>query len=210
MRSRPVFFVNKFSDINWFIVGVMSLIALMGFLMMLSAGNGELYPWALPQFIRFLAAFVVMLVIAVMPMRLLMDYAYILYFACVAVLILVDVMGHIGMGAQRWLRFGGLNIQPSEFTKLAVILALARYFHNIQPEDIKRITFLIIPALILIIPAILIYRQPNLGTTLIVLSVGVTMAFLAGVQWRYFIGAIFGAIAAAPVEEARADISRSG
>ena len=199
MSSRPIFFVNKFADINWFIVLVMSLIAALGFLMMLSAGGGELYPWALPQLARFLMAFLVMLAIAVMPMRLLMDYAYLIYFICIGVLLAVDVTGHIGMGAQRWLRFGGLNIQPSEFTKLAVILVLARYFHTMQPEDIRRINFLIVPLLILVVPAALIYRQPNLGTTLILLSVGVVMCFLAGVQWRYFIGAILGALAVAPV-----------
>jgi len=199
MRSRPIFFVNKFAEINWFIVIVMCLIALAGFVMMVSAGNGQFSVWAEPQILRFAIAFVVMLAIAVMPMRLLMDYSYVIYFACVVVLLAVDIAGHTGMGAQRWLRFGGLNLQPSEFTKLAVIMALARYFHHIQPEDIKRIGFLIIPAVIMLIPAAFIYRQPNLGTTLILLGVGVVMCFLAGVQWRYFIGAVLAVIAAAPL-----------
>jgi len=199
MRSRPIFFVNKFAEINWFIVIVMCLIALAGFVMMVSAGNGQFSVWAEPQILRFAIAFVAMLVIAVMPMRLLMDYSYVIYFACVVVLLAVDIAGHTGMGAQRWLRFGGLNLQPSEFTKLAVIMALARYFHHIQPEDIKRIGFLIIPAVIMLIPAAFIYRQPNLGTTLILLGVGVVMCFLAGVQWRYFIGAVLAVIAAAPL-----------
>ncbi len=177
----------------------MSLIAFIGFAMLISASGGSFSPWATPQIIRFALAFAIMLIVAVMPMRILLDYAYFFYFGCVIVLIAVDVMGHTGMGAQRWLRFGGVGIQPSEFTKLAVILALARYFHHIQPEDIKRLSFMIIPAILLFIPAALIYRQPNLGTTVIVLAVGVIMGFLAGIRWRYFIGVVVTAIAATPV-----------
>ncbi|MCE2927439.1 MAG: rod shape-determining protein RodA [Rickettsiales bacterium] len=199
MRSPVQFFLKQFDEINWFIVLVMSAIAGLGVVMMVSAGGGEWSPWANQQMIRFMAAFIVMLVIATMPMRWLLDYAYLIYFAAVIVLIVVDIIGHTGMGAQRWLRVGGLNLQPSEFTKLAVVIALARYFHNLQPEDIKRIPYLIIPLIMLLIPAALIFRQPNLGTTMIVLSMGMVMCFLAGVQWRYFIGAVVAAVAAAPV-----------
>jgi len=121
---------------------------------------------------------VVMLVIAVVPMRWLLDYAYLIYFAAVIVLVVVDIIGHTGMGAQRWLRIGGLNLQP---------------------EEIKRIPYLIVPLVILLLPAVLIFRQPNLGTTIILLSMGGIMCFLAGVQWRYFIGGAVAAVAAAPV-----------
>jgi rod shape determining protein RodA len=115
------------------------------------------------------------------------------------VLLGVDITGHIGMGAKRWLTLGGLNLQPSEFMKLAVILVLARYFHQLHPEDIQRFPFLIPPLLFIAMPAVLILRQPNLGTTTIMASVGVIMCFLAGVRWRYFIGAGAGALAALPV-----------
>jgi rod shape determining protein RodA len=199
MRTPLQFFLQQCAEINWLIVGIMSLIATIGVVMMVSAGGGEWSPWASQQFVRFAAAFVVMLVIAVVPMRWLLDYAYLIYFAAVIVLVVVDIIGHTGMGAQRWLRIGGLNLQPSEFTKLAVVLALARYFHNLQPEEIKRIPYLIVPLVILLLPAVLIFRQPNLGTTIILLSMGGIMCFLAGVQWRYFIGGAVAAVAAAPV-----------
>jgi hypothetical protein len=86
-------------------------------------------------------------------MRVLVDYAYLIYGACVVVLIGVDIIGHIGMGAQRWIKLGGMNIQPSEFMKLAMVLALARYFHRLYPEDIQRLPYLIPPLLIMAIPA---------------------------------------------------------
>ena len=191
--------IAKLADVNWLIVGLMTAIAFIGFLMMVSAGGGEFYPWAVQQMVRFAMAFVLMLAIAVMPMRVLMDWAYFLYAACLIVLVVVDIMGHTGMGAQRWLKLGGFNLQPSEFMKLAVILVLARYYHQLQPDDIKRFSFLIPPAVIIVLPAILILRQPNLGTTMILVLVGALMCFFAGVRWRYFIGAALAAAAAAPV-----------
>jgi rod shape determining protein RodA len=187
------------SEINWVIVLVMMMISGIGFAMMVSAGGGEFYPFASQQVTRFLAAFVVMIILALIPMRVLMDYAYFIYFLCLFILVVVDVVGHIGMGAQRWLRLGGMNLQPSEFMKLALILALARYFHQLHPEDIRRLPFLLTPLLMMALPAIFILRQPNLGTTTILLSVGVIMCFLAGVQWRYFIGAVTAVVLAAPL-----------
>ncbi|MDE3059700.1 MAG: rod shape-determining protein RodA [Pseudomonadota bacterium] len=187
------------AEINWFIIVVMTLIACLGFAMMVSAGGGALSPWAWPQIVRFVLAFALMIALALTPMRLLMDYAYVFYFLCLAVLLVVDVIGHTGMGAKRWLTLGGLNLQPSEFMKLALILALARYFHQLRPEDIRRFVFLIPPVLLIMLPAVLILREPNLGTTTILVLVGAVMCFLAGVQWRYFLGVALAAAAAAPV-----------
>lgn len=192
--------IMKLGEINWFMVLVMTLIAAIGLAMMFSAGGddyGSLY--LSQQLSRFAFAFVIMLIIAVIPMRFLMDYAYLVYFACLLVLIAVDVAGHVGMGAQRWVKFGGLNLQPSEFMKLAVILVLARYFHQTHYEDIKKIQYLIVPLVVIALPAFFILRQPNLGTTTILAVVGVTMCFLAGVRWRYFIAAALAIVSAMPV-----------
>jgi rod shape determining protein RodA len=204
MRRRPQQSAIKspllrLMEINWFIVLVMAMIAGIGLAMMYSAGGEEGTVYFSQQLTRFSFAFAFMLVIAILPMRMLLDYAYIIYFLCLLVLAAVDVAGHIGMGAQRWVKLGGLNLQPSEFTKLAVILVLARYFHNSHHEDVKRVTFLLIPLIIIAIPAFFILRQPNLGTTTIMVVVGLTMCFLAGVQWRYFIGGILTVVCAAPV-----------
>lgn len=199
MRRRSASPWAKFAEVNWFIVLLMSAIAGMGFAMLHSAGGGDFFVYASPQMIRFGLAFVMMLVLAVLPMRLLMDYAYVIYFACLLVLVGVDIVGHIGMGAQRWLKLGGLNVQPSEFMKLALILALARYFHHMHPEEIRRVSFLVPPVLLIVLPAIFILRQPNLGTTTITICVGAIMCFLAGVQWRYFIGLAVAGLSALPL-----------
>lgn len=199
MSARPFTLLGRLAEINWFIIFVMSSLAVIGFAMMVSAAGGDFHPWASQQISRFLLAFVIMIVLAMIPMRVLMDYSYILYFICLLVLLGVDITGHIGMGAKRWLAVGGMNLQPSEFMKLTVILVLARYFHQLHPEDIQRFPFLVPPLILIAMPAVLILRQPNLGTTIIMGSVGVIMCFLAGVKWRYFIGAVAGGIAALPV-----------
>ena len=185
--------------ISWPIVGATLAIALLGIMMMVSAGGGDWSLYAGPQFLRLLAALAGMFVVAFIPSRLLLRYSYLIYGVLVLVLVGVDVAGHIGMGAQRWLKVGIFNVQPSEFMKLALILALSRYFHQLQPEDIRRFNFLIPPLLMIVVPAILILRQPNLGTTAILVMVGMSMLFLAGLQWRYIIVSVLAALAAAPV-----------
>ena len=197
--ARQSFFLENLKVVNWHIIGVMTAIASMGFVMMVSAAGGDVSPWALQQMIRFLFAFALMLLIAITPMRVVLDYAYVVYGVGLVVLIVVDIIGHVGMGAQRWIRLGGLNVQPSEFMKLALILALARYFHRLYPEDILRFKFIIPPVLMIAVPAALILREPNLGTATILSTVGLIMCFMAGVQWRYFIAVGVAGIAAMPV-----------
>ena len=189
----------RLAEINWFIVIIMAAIASIGLAMMFSAGGGENTIYFTQQLTRFAFSFAVMIMLAVIPISMLMNYAYVFYFGCLFVLIAVDIAGHIGMGAQRWLKLGGFNLQPSEFMKLAVILVLARYFNQVHYEDLKRPSFLIIPIMLIILPAILILRQPNLGTTTILMCVGAIMLFMAGVQWRYFFGVSIAVLSATPV-----------
>jgi rod shape determining protein RodA len=191
--------LGRFGEINWWVVLLAVGLCSFGIAMMVSAGGGNLRPWAMPQIVRFGIAFFMMITIALMPLRLLMNYSYLFYFACLSVLIVVDVAGHIGMGAQRWIKLGGFNLQPSEIMKIALILALARYFHGLHHDDVKRKMALIPPVIMILLPAVFILREPNLGTTSILVAVGGTLAFLAGVQLRWFTLIIGSGLAAAPV-----------
>jgi len=125
--------------------------------------------------------------------------AYPIYIVGFILLIIVEVMGQIGMGAQRWINLGFVQIQPSELMKIAVTLALARYFHAATPEEMKSIRFLI-PALFLIIaPVGLVLLQPNLGTSLMIVMGGAAVMFLAGAPIRWFLLAGAGVAAMLPV-----------
>lgn len=197
--SRKLSFSQRIQEVNWFFIGLVMFLAGIGIIMMLSAGGGNFRELAMPQLIRLILGVGLMMGVALTPQAILYRYAYVIYFLGVLALVAVDIMGHIGMGAKRWINLGGMNLQPSEFMKLAVILALARYFHSKHIDDIRRFVFLIPPVLMLVIPAVLILRQPNLGTTIVTVSVGGVICFAAGVRLRYFIGAITAVVLAAPV-----------
>lgn len=190
---------QKIASLNWGLVLLILFAACIGFIALYSAAGGSMMPWATPQLIRFLAALAGMFVIALVDIRFWHRMAYPCYAAGFALLIVVEIMGHVGMGAQRWINLGFITIQPSEFMKIAVIMALARYFHAAPMEDIRRLTFLIPPALMILAPVGLVLLQPNLGTSLMIIMGGAAVFFVAGVSKWLFIGGITGTAAAIPL-----------
>jgi len=95
-------------------------------------------------------------------------------------------MGSTGMGAQRWIDLKVIRIQPSEVMKVALVMVLARYFHGLGSEDIGRPTLLILPLALVLVPTALVLKQPDLGTSAMLLMVGVAMFFIAGVRmWKF-------------------------
>lgn len=175
------------------------LIASGGFMMLYSAAGGNFEPWAKAQLIRFCPALILMLGMSFIPIRILLKYSYVIYFSCILLLVAVDIVGHMGMGAKRWVAIGSVNLQPSELAKIAVILALARYFHYCPPQRMNALIYMIPPVLLMAIPAVLILRQPNLGTTTILVCTGILVWFAAGLSWRYVIIAIIATLSALPI-----------
>jgi cell division protein FtsW (lipid II flippase) len=119
-----------------------------GFLCLYSAAGGNIDPWASAQIIRFLFALVLLIGVAVIDLRWIFRAAYPFYALTLLLLVLVDVFGHIGMGAQRWLDIGIMKIQPSELAKIATVMALARYFHTKDMDQVRRLKTLLIPVAI--------------------------------------------------------------
>ena len=116
-----------------------------------------------------------------------------------ALLVAVEAFGAVRMGAQRWIDLKVILLQPSEVMKIALVLALARYFHSLNIEDISRPHYLIVPLLLVAAPVALVMRQPDLGTALLLLIGGGAMFFLAGVRLWKFLVVSLGAVIAAPV-----------
>ena len=195
----PLSLLTRFRQINWMLIITFSLLSCIGFAMMVSAAGGHFSPWASRQILRFMLAFVLMLGISILSVNRLLRYSYIIYGVCLVVLVGIEIAGFIGKGAKRWVEVGGVNLQPSELMKLAVILALARYFHTRSNSDVNHPLRLLPAILIVIIPAAFILRQPNLGTATILLFVGATLFFMAGVRTAYFVSLIAIALLAAPV-----------
>lgn len=189
---------QKLWQIHWFFVFMLLVTASVGFAMLYSAGGGNVDPWAMRHAFRFAFGLVVMIGVAVVDTRLWLRYAYAIYFVVLLLLGAVDISGYMGMGARRWINVGFINLQPSELMKIAMVLALARYFHGGSLEDIRRPTFLIPPLFIIAAPMALVLRQPDLGTAVILLITAAGLFFMAGVRiWKFVLVAVSG-LAAAP------------
>jgi rod shape determining protein RodA len=187
---------EKLAEVNWGLIALLAAIACVGFVMLYSAANGSLQPWALRQMVRFAAGVVLLVGLALVDLRFWLRYAYAIYGGALALLVAVEIAGDIGMGAQRWISLGVLNLQPSEVMKVALIIVLARYFHSLPESAEGRLRHLVWPALLALVPAALVLRQPDLGTALMLLMIAATMFFLAGVRlWKF--GAALGAVVAA-------------
>ncbi|MDP6172607.1 MAG: FtsW/RodA/SpoVE family cell cycle protein, partial [Rhodospirillales bacterium] len=166
---------QKFWNINWLFVLLVVLTASVGFALLYSAANGSFTPWASRQMIRFAVGLVVMLCVAVIHIRIWLRYAYVIYAFGLVLLGVVEVAGTTGMGARRWINLGVINVQPSEIAKIAVILVLARYFYAARIEDVRRLTYMFFPALLIAAPAYLVLRQPDLGTAILIIAGGVAL-----------------------------------
>ncbi len=178
---------EKIWHLNWTFILLVCIAASVGFAMLYSAANGNIDPWASRQMIRFGVGLMIMLVVAVTDIRFWLRYAYVFYALALVMLIVVEVAGSIGMGAQRWIDLGFFTVQPSEIAKITLILALARYFYASRVEDVRRLTHLFIPAVLVAVPAFLVLKQPDLGTAILLAATGVVLFFLAGVRAWIFV-----------------------
>jgi rod shape determining protein RodA len=187
----------KIRMISWGLVLLVCVISGIGIAMLYSAAGGQWDPWAKSQLVRAVPGVVLMLGIALVDVRVWMRAAYFLYAAVFALLVAVEIMGHIGMGAQRWINLGFFVLQPSELMKPALVLALARYFHGVNLEQIGRPIVLIPPLILVFAPVGLVLLQPNLGTSLLLIMGSGAIFFAAGVRiWKFLvvIGAGVGAL----------------
>jgi len=191
--------VDKLYEVNWGLVLLITIIACIGFAMLYSVAGGSLSPWADKQMIRFVVGLALMIGVACVDIRFWMSFAYPAYVVSMLLLIGVDVAGHVGLGAQRWITLGPLELQPSEPMKIALVLALARYLHGLSVEDVSKPLRLFIPLAMIAMPAALVAMQPNLGTTMILVADGVSLLFLAGLSWWWIVPTLVGIGAAVPI-----------
>src|SRR5580658_10654096 len=126
---RELTFADRVRGINWGLILLVSLISSIGFAMLYSAANGNLQPWASKQMARFAIAFIPMIAAALIDIRHWFRISYWLYGIALVLVVAVDLRGVIGMGAQRWINLGVIQLQPNELMKVALVLSLARYFH---------------------------------------------------------------------------------
>lgn len=191
--------IDKIIGVRWTFVLLLACVAGVGVMSLYSAAGGSFSPWAGKHALRFLMGFCGFMVAAMIDIRIWMKLAYPIYGITLLALLYVDIAGHIGMGAQRWINLGFIQLQPSELMKIASVLALARFFHGATPDDVRNPFFLIVPLGLVAAPVALVMVQPDLGTAIKILSVSGAMFFLAGVSYWMFGLVIAGVGAALPV-----------
>ncbi len=187
------------AKLPWRLLFLVAGIATIGLLTLYSAAGASVNPWALKQAMIFTFFLTVAIGMSWIKESTIKQTAFPLYAVIVLMLVLVELLGFVGKGAQRWLDIGPIRLQPSEFMKPAIVLVLARFYDLLPPGDIRRWRAIWPAALLLGVPVLLILVQPDMGTAVMVLLIGVTVMFVAGLPWWLFGGAFAAVAIAAPV-----------
>ena len=191
--------IRKVLALNWPIIFLLSAISGFGFVMLYSVSGGNLERWAQPQIQRFFIGMLCLFIVAMVPIWFWRNMSFLAYSIAVLLLIAVEFIGVTGMGAQRWIDVGFMRLQPSEVMKITIVLVLAAYYDWLPLTRTSRPLWVLFPVLLIVLPVFLVLRQPDLGTSLLLITGGGAIMFLAGVHWGYFATVIssgFGLVAA--------------
>jgi rod shape determining protein RodA len=190
--------VVKFSQVDWTLTLLLSLIAAAGGMMLYSIAGGAWEPWAAKHLMRFGLCLLLMLALAVVDLKVWFAISYPLFALGFLMLFAVEVVGHESLGAKRWLQFGPLGLQPSEIMKIGLVLALARFYHGLPAQHARWSWRLLIPAAMIGAPVLLVAKEPDLGTAILLAATGGAVMMLAGLSLRVIVAGIVGVVAAVP------------
>lgn len=189
ISGTPNSLIGRLYEINWLLIALIYLIGMVGVAMIFAATDGVWGHGAKQHFIRLIIAGVLMLAVALVDIKVWYYSAYPIYALSLLLLGAVDIWGISVNGSQRWLDLQIMRVQPSEIMKLAIVLALARYYHDLPNWRVSRISGLLGALFLIGVPMQFILRQPDLGTTILLGATGFIIIFLAGVNWRVIVGA---------------------
>ncbi|PWJ17001.1 rod shape-determining protein RodA [Jannaschia seohaensis] len=185
--------LQKVLALNWALVLLITATACIGFVVLYSVSGGD-WRWAEPQMQRFAMGLAVMFIVAMIPIWFWRNVSALLYAMTLALLLAVELVGVTGGGAQRWIDLGFMRLQPSELMKVTLVMMLAAYYDWLPPSKVSRPQWVLLPILIILLPVFLVLKQPDLGTSILLLAGGGAVMFLAGVHWAYFATVIAGAV----------------
>lgn len=190
----------KIAQIDWNLVGLLCIIAGTGAAMLYSVAGGSWEPWAFDHITRFGVLLVFMLGLALVHPKWWFRAAYPLYGFVLFLVLLIEFtpLGYTAGGAKNWLNLGFIRIQPAEFMKLGLVLALARWYHSHTAQEARWHWKLIFPAAIVGVPFILVAKQPDLGSAMVIGLTGAAIMFMAGLSWRVIAAGVAAAVAFVP------------
>ncbi|MCF7699233.1 rod shape-determining protein RodA [Loktanella sp. M215] len=178
--------LRKILYLNWPVIILLTAVACAGFIMLYSVAGGSPEPWMEPQVKRFILGVVLMIGVGMVPIWFWRNMAGVAFGVSVMLLIAVELFGAIGMGAQRWIDLGFMRLQPSELTKITLVMFLAAYYDWLPTHKTSHPLWVALPVIFILVPTALVLKQPDLGTALLLLFGGGAVMFLAGVHWAYF------------------------
>ncbi len=180
---------SKFQKLNYLLIFLTILIAFIGAAGLYSAAGGSYNPWASKHLIRFMFLLLLAIFIAFIDLKLIYKFTYLIFILSLLLLFSVELIGVFGKGATRWINLFGFSLQPSELIKITIILALAKFYNDMKFDEVKKIKNLFVPFIILFIPFILVVIQPDLGTALSIIILGIFILFASGVKiWKFVLG----------------------
>ncbi len=188
----------KLQSVNYLLLGLIITLFFVGLAALFSISNGDFNSWPLKHSQRFILGLIVFFIVILFDLRIIFGYAYVIFFLSIVSLAIIPFFGVESNGATRWINIAGISLQPSEFVKYTLILALAKYFHSINNNS-SFIKTLIIPLIITIVPVLLVITQPDLGTALIILLGGISLFWISGLNYKYFIVGVFSILCSLPV-----------
>jgi len=186
---------RKLFYLNWPVIILITAVAGAGFIMLYSVAGGSADPWMSAQVKRFGLGMVLLIGVAMVPIWFWRNVSAVAFGVSLLLLLAVEFFGSVGMGAQRWIDLGFMRLQPSEMTKITLVMVLAAYYDWLPTDKTSRPLWVILPVLIILLPTFLVLRQPDLGTAILLLVGGATIMFLAGVHWAYFASVIAAGVA---------------
>ncbi len=198
LQARRPGFGEKLLSLNWVFLLLITALACVGAAALYSVAGGSFEPWAETHVIRFCIGLGIIFVVALLDIRVWMRAAYPIFLVALLLLVAVPLFGVESGGAQRWLEVGGTSFQPAEFMKVALVLAVARYYQWLPHRHVSNPIALILPVAMVGAPVLLVVAQPDLGTAVLFVALGVGLLFLAGVSWIYFVAGIIGVLAVLP------------
>lgn len=190
----------KLTQIDWRLTALLCVIAGIGTAMLYSIAGGHWDPWAAKHLIRFGALLTMMLGLALVHPKWWFGAAYPLYGVLIVMVLLIEFtpLGYTAGGAKNWLNLGFIRIQPAEFMKLGLVLALARWYHSHSAQDARWSWKLVFPAGMIGLPFILVAKQPDLGSAMVIGLTGAAVMFLAGLSWRVIAAGTAAVVAIVP------------
>lgn len=198
LENPQLSFGEKLLAVNWLFVALISALACVGAAALYSVSGGSLSPWSETHVIRYCIGLALLFAVALTDIKVWLRLAYPVYVIALLLLIAVPLVGVESGGAKRWLQLGSISFQPAELMKIALVLALARYYEWLPPKHMSNPIALIIPVAMIAFPVALVVLQPDLGTAVLFAAVGGGLLFLAGASWIYFVFGTVGVLGAIP------------